>query len=115
MSILMTLKRWVSYVSPFPVFKGYGFTIDDTVVPKRPDLPNLNNLIFYTTRQDLGAFELRQVISKQDDKISYVIYHIDTGQEFKMNKKWFEFFFEELPLPPTTYGQHDLSNSSDKK
>lgn len=91
------LRKMWSYVTRKPVFRGYGTTTgEEKKVQRDPAVADPKNLVFYKLRTDLGAFEIRHVKRKTDDRISYVVFNSDDHMEFEISKKWFDYLFEEV-------------------
>ena len=91
-------RRWLSYFTFGPIYKGYGTTTqpsDLLSVATDIDIVDINQATFFKIRQDLGPFEVRQVITKEDNTTVYVVYNTVNDRTFEMSKQWFNFFFEE--------------------
>lgn len=97
MSISQRLLRLLSYFTFRPIHKGFGTTVETTEaisVKKDPDVIDLSKPIFFKARADLGPFEIRQIITKDDGSVTYVVYNSLNERTFKVKKQWFDFFFE---------------------
>lgn len=99
MTISNRLRRWLSYFTFGPIHKGYGTTTQpscEMCVEKDIDTVDLNRPAFFKPRCDLGPFEIRQIVTKDDGTVMYVIYNSVNERTFEMSKPWFNFFFEEI-------------------
>lgn len=99
MSIAQRLLRLLSYFTFRPIHKGFGTTTetsDKVLVKKDPDVIDLSKPIFFKVRDDLGPFEIRQITSKNDGSVMYVVYNSLNERTFKVRKQWFDFLFERI-------------------
>lgn len=97
MQLTLLFKKVQSYFTKKPVAVGFGISTDDEVRLKTDPTAKLasgaDRLWFYKAREDLGAFEIKNVIVNRDNSVIYHVYHPDTDQEFRVNKPFFEFVF----------------------
>lgn len=97
MTIGQRFLRLLSHFTFKPIAHGYGVTTEASEafsLKSDPDVPKLQNLVFYKLRQDVGPFEIRS-IKEDNGKISFIVYNSMNDRSLKINKQWFEFLFEE--------------------
>lgn len=95
--IVDILKKLLSWVTGEPVFIGHGFTTGEPEkLAQDPTAAEPKNLIFYKLKDELGVFEIRKVKHKTNGQVSYVVVNAADGSEFEINKKWFDYLFEEI-------------------
>jgi hypothetical protein len=110
MSISQRLLRLLSYFTFRPIHKGFGTTVDSTdvvSVRKDPDVIDLSKPIFFRPRTDLGPFEIRQITTKDDGTVTYILYNSLNERTFKIRKKWFDFLFERITDDELEYNPYE--------
>jgi len=80
----------------------YRVTTDDSVSWEQdPTDPDPNELRFYRLKEDLGAFEIQQVVYRRGTQEAMVVIHNPAHEAtFALSKKWFEYLFEPIVLQP---------------
>ena len=87
--------RQLSGFWPKPIQLGYRFTSDaDTVYEIDPTMREPTKLGFFKLRDELGYFEIRGIADIRGMAV-YTLYCIDTDTEYLINKRLFDFLFEE--------------------
>ena len=103
MKLSMWFKKIRSYFTSKPIPVGYGLSCDESIHLKVDPSAKLSTaepgkLWFYRVRDDLGAFEVQSVVINRDGSMSYVVYHPDTDQYFKVKKNFYDLLFEPIPM-----------------
>lgn len=98
----MTLKslflKGISYLTPNPVFKGFGVSCDNNITLKAPPSPeSFEKPISKITAQyklnpEAGSFEMVNFI-RYNDKTVYELRHNLTGDVLRVDEKIFRLLF----------------------
>ena len=98
-----SIKKFISRIPGIKIDKGYGLTIDSTVVvpeviaTKSIAKPLSKLSAKYKITDDVGLFELDTLIRDKSGSSKYKIRHIETGTIMVFPSSIFNIIFKSIP------------------
>lgn len=96
------VKKAISFFTDRPIDRGIGVSTDSTIhFKKMPEvvIPNTSlskYTVKYGLRDNLGQFELVDIIRRIDGTECFILRHMETNEKIRMSRNIFTLLFSRI-------------------